>query len=360
MGTAQVTPVATVQTERLAPAEIPSTNLGSVLPTPVFTTLPDPTVPPVPVENLDLGAFRRQLGAFAPTELKALRPKLVSAVAATKTPPHDLEVMTAQVYAYLGGRESLKEWIQYAYQTAFRAAQREPKDVEAKKALLMALLAAGKPDEVLAPAREMFALHGDDPIFAMCLGSALVRRGSGEEGLGILTTAYHKHPDSFPLGEALAKAHLDAERYAEAETTARGLLEREPNDAVIGRLIGRAFEARKKWGELVLLYEPLATANPNDWQLRFSLGRAYRMLRQFDASRTQLDGILARTDLSLGVESRAQVNLERGKVEFDQDRFAWSGPTTSTNPTSRPSSTWPGPSTGTKSTTGPRRNTARR
>jgi tetratricopeptide (TPR) repeat protein len=83
-------------------------------------------------------------------------------------------------------------------------------------------------------------------------------------------------------------------------------------------------EGQKKWGDLVSLYAPLASEDGGDSEIRLSLGRGYRALRRFDESRDQLDAVLKN-----GPERGtllAQIQLERGKVEFDRERFAESLP----------------------------------
>lgn len=309
-------PTATIPIEAL-PTATPTLELGPLLAKPTVSVPSTPT--PAPTKpDLDLTAYQRQLEAYTPSAFRRLRPLLVELRKKGK-PSHNLDVMLAQVYAYLGGRERKKEWIQYAYEVAFRTTQRVPDDPDAQKGLLLSLLAAKKMTNALPIAREMLSLFPSEPIFALAAG-----RASGD--LDSLEKAYRKHTRFFPIGEALTSAYLDRHRYRDGERVGRLLLQREPNDPILGEMVGTAMEGQKKWAEAVLLYEPLVASNPDEWKLRFSLGRAQRMIKQFEAAELQLDSILSRTDLTTSVPDRARIYLERGKLEFDQAQFAKSLP----------------------------------
>ncbi|MFH1263064.1 MAG: tetratricopeptide repeat protein [Pseudomonadota bacterium] len=291
----------------------PTATAVHVVPFPTFP----PTIEPVSQKpSLDLGPLRAEISTFAPTPLRKVRLILADAMRGNDSPPHDLQVLTAQVYAALGDRERNKPWITYAYELAYRARSRIPDDPEALKALFLSLVAARKYSELLPEAAQS-AKHSTDPVIRFTLGSAQLGTGRAAEGRKTLEELHRRNPTFFPAGEALAAAYLAGGRASDAELLTRRLAGIEPNDPMLTRRLATALEAQKRWKEAMLYYEPLADLDPADWNLRFSLGHAARMAGQLDAARTHFDSLISRTDLTLSVLDRGEIYLERGRVEFD-------------------------------------------
>jgi len=139
--------------------------------------------------------------------------------------------------------------------------------------------------------------------------------------------AYALDPKSPVIGERLAEMYWKAQRTKEAETEAKDILKRDPNDVQSRRLLGRIY--LRSLGDVNAGSGQTETANkaieqfheiyrldPTDTESALWLARLYRLKNEHDKSELVLRGIL-KTDPEneQGVEQLTQLLMDEGKSE---------------------------------------------
>ncbi|HKE35147.1 MAG TPA: tetratricopeptide repeat protein [Candidatus Acidoferrum sp.] len=139
--------------------------------------------------------------------------------------------------------------------------------------------------------------------------------------------AYALDPKSPVIGERLAEMYWKAQRTKEAETEAKDILKRDPNDVQSRRLLGRIY--LRSLGDMNAGNGQSETANkaieqfreinrldPTDTESALWLARLYRLKNEHDKSEQVLRGLL-KTDPEneQAVEQLTQLLMDEGKSE---------------------------------------------
>src|SRR5499427_10758849 len=139
--------------------------------------------------------------------------------------------------------------------------------------------------------------------------------------------AYALDPKSPVIGERLAEMYWKAQRTKEAESEAKDILRRDPNDVQSRRLLGRIY--LRSLGDVNAASGQSETANkaieqfreinrldPTDTESALWLARLYRLKNEHDKSEEVLRGILKTDpDNEQAVEQLTQLLLDEGKSE---------------------------------------------
>jgi tetratricopeptide (TPR) repeat protein len=136
--------------------------------------------------------------------------------------------------------------------------------------------------------------------------------------------AYALDPKSPVIGERLAEMYWKAQRIREAETEAKGILQRDPNDVQTRRLLGHIYlrslgEANGNGQSEVVTraveqFKEVVRLDPADTESALWLARLYRLQNKHDQAESVLRGILKTdADNEAGVEQLTQLLLDEGK-----------------------------------------------
>src|SRR5215813_9331189 len=138
--------------------------------------------------------------------------------------------------------------------------------------------------------------------------------------------AYALDPKSPVIGERLAEMYWKAQRVREAETEAKGILQRDPNDVQTRRLLGHIYlrslgdangsgqsEAVTRAAEQ---FKEVVRLDPADTESALWLARLYRLQNKHDKAEEVLRGILKTDpDNEAGVEQLTQLLMDEGKTD---------------------------------------------
>ena len=137
--------------------------------------------------------------------------------------------------------------------------------------------------------------------------------------------AYALDPKSPVIGERLAEMYWKAQRTREAESEAKQILKRDPNDVQSRRLLGRIYlrslgdvSAGTGQSETATLaieqFREINRLDPSDTESALWLARLYRLKNEHDKAEQVLRGIL-KTDPEneQGVEQLTQLLMDEGK-----------------------------------------------
>jgi len=136
--------------------------------------------------------------------------------------------------------------------------------------------------------------------------------------------AYALDPKSPVIGERLAEMYWKAQRVREAETEAKGILQRDPNDVQTRRLLGhiylRSLGDANASGQseavtrAVEQFKEVVRFDPADAESALWLARLYRLQNKHDKAEEVLRAILKNDpDNEAGVEQLTQLLLDQGK-----------------------------------------------
>src|SRR5438874_8029738 len=139
--------------------------------------------------------------------------------------------------------------------------------------------------------------------------------------------AYTLDPKSPVIGERLAEIYWKAQRTKEAETEAKDLLKRDPNDIQSRRLLGRIYlrslgDVNAGTGQsetankAIEQFREINRLDPTDTESALWLARLYRLKNEHDKSEQVLRGIM-KTDPEneQAVEQLTQLLMDEGKSE---------------------------------------------
>ncbi|HKW35727.1 MAG TPA: tetratricopeptide repeat protein [Candidatus Acidoferrum sp.] len=139
--------------------------------------------------------------------------------------------------------------------------------------------------------------------------------------------AYALDPKSPVIGERLAEMYWKAQRTKEAETEAKDILKRDPNDVQSRRLLGRIYlrslgDVNAGTGQsetankAIEQFREINRLDPTDTESALWLARLYRLKNEHDRSEQVLRGIL-KTDPEneQGIEQLTQLLMDEGKSE---------------------------------------------
>jgi tetratricopeptide (TPR) repeat protein len=136
--------------------------------------------------------------------------------------------------------------------------------------------------------------------------------------------AYALDPKSPVIGERLAEMYWKAQRVREAESEAKGILQRDPNDVQTRRLLGHIY--LRSLGDAngsgqseavtraVEQFKEVVRLDPADAESALWLARLYRLQNKHDQAEVVLRGILKNDpDNEASVEQLTQLLLDQGK-----------------------------------------------
>ncbi|HKW61246.1 MAG TPA: tetratricopeptide repeat protein [Candidatus Acidoferrum sp.] len=139
--------------------------------------------------------------------------------------------------------------------------------------------------------------------------------------------AYALDPKSPVIGERLAEMYWKAQRTKEAETEAKDILKRDPNDVQSRRLLGRIYlrslgdvnagsGQSETANKAIEQFREINRLDPTDTESALWLARLYRLKNEHDKSEQVLRGIL-KTDPEneQGIEQLTQLLMDEGKSE---------------------------------------------
>lgn len=188
-----------------------------------------------------------------------------------------------------------------AYRNLLR---KNPRDLDARRALSQVLLRAGRLDEVIVEQRELVRLAPEEPQFVVGLCELLKQVGRPEEAERLAHEASTRAPQSLPLHRALAELYARWGDSARAEAELSLLAKLDPDDPVHTIALGsERFERGDRPGALTIWKRLLERAGPNSAE-----GHA------------SLSAVLADHDwLDLAIE-HAQIALTLSKDDVDAQR----------------------------------------
>ncbi|GAC1634395.1 MAG: hypothetical protein NVS9B14_10420 [Candidatus Acidiferrum sp.] len=136
--------------------------------------------------------------------------------------------------------------------------------------------------------------------------------------------AYALDPKSPVIGERLAEMYWKAQRVREAESEAKGILQRDPSDVQTRRLLGHIYlrslgEANgngqsEAVARAVEQFKEVVRLEPTDTESALWLARLYRLQNKHDQAEGVLRGILkTEPDNEAGVEQLTQLLLDQGR-----------------------------------------------
>ncbi|MBS1839731.1 MAG: tetratricopeptide repeat protein [Acidobacteria bacterium] len=136
--------------------------------------------------------------------------------------------------------------------------------------------------------------------------------------------AYALDPKSSVIGERLAEMYWKAQRIREAETEAKGILQRDPNDVQTRRLLGhiylRSLGGANGNGQSEAVtraadqFKEVVRLDPADTESALWLARLYRLQNKHELAEGVLRGILKyEPENEAGVEQLTQLLLDQGK-----------------------------------------------
>jgi tetratricopeptide (TPR) repeat protein len=139
--------------------------------------------------------------------------------------------------------------------------------------------------------------------------------------------AYALDPKSPVIGERLAEMYWKAQRTKEAETEAKDILKRDPNDVQSRRLLGRIYlrslgdvnagsGQSETANKAIEQFREINRLDPTDTESALWLARLYRLKNEHDKSEQVLRGLL-KTDPEneQAVEQLTQLLMDEGKSE---------------------------------------------
>ena len=139
--------------------------------------------------------------------------------------------------------------------------------------------------------------------------------------------AYALDPKSPVIGERLAEMYWKAQRTREAESEAKDILKRDPNDVQSRRLLGRIYlrslgDVNASTGQsetankAIEQFREINRLDPTDTESALWLARLYRLKNEHDKSEQVLRGILKTDpDNEQAVEQLTQLLMDEGKSE---------------------------------------------
>src|SRR5215472_12121283 len=139
--------------------------------------------------------------------------------------------------------------------------------------------------------------------------------------------AYALDPKSPVIGERLAEMYWKAQRTKEAETEAKDILKRDPNDVQSRRLLGRIYlrslgdvnagsGQSETANKAIEQFREINRLDPTDTESALWLARLYRLKNEHDKSEHVLRGILRNDpENEQGVEQLTQLLMDEGKSE---------------------------------------------
>ena len=139
--------------------------------------------------------------------------------------------------------------------------------------------------------------------------------------------AYALDPKSPVIGERLAEMYWKAQRTKEAETEAKDILRRDPNDVQSRRLLGRIYlrslgdvnagsGQSETANKAIEQFREINRLDPTDTESALWLARLYRLKNEHDRSEQVLRGLLkSDPDNEQAVEQLTQLLMDEGKSE---------------------------------------------
>src|SRR5256884_4670579 len=139
--------------------------------------------------------------------------------------------------------------------------------------------------------------------------------------------AYALDPKSPVIGERLAEMYWKAQRTREAESEAKDILRRDPNDVQSRRLLGRIYlrslgdvnagsGQSETANKAIEQFREINRLDPSDTESALWLARLYRLKNEHDKSEQVLRGILKTDpDNEQAVEQLTQLLMDQGKSE---------------------------------------------
>jgi tetratricopeptide (TPR) repeat protein len=160
-----------------------------------------------------------------------------------------------------------------AYELALTVA---PNNRDVKLRRIVSLYKAKQYQEAADAAATAQTQHPDDLRFVRIRAQALVETGARARAVEVLEGAAKANPTDLPTSFALAELYTKANRPADAERTARQLVERNPNNADAMNYLGYLLADRgEQLDEAIRLVRKALDLDPQNPSFLDSLGWAY-------------------------------------------------------------------------------------
>jgi Flp pilus assembly protein TadD len=151
------------------------------------------------------------------------------------------------------------------------------------------------------------------------LAKILAVQGRDPEAITVLRTLIQRYPDFSPAYNALAEAHLRADRSADAVAALAAGLERRPNDPVLLNNLGMAWFLQGEYERALDHFRRAAASQPREQTYVLNQAMALGMLGRTDEAAAIYDEHLepsdARNNLRVLAKARAAAAARREAID---------------------------------------------
>jgi tetratricopeptide (TPR) repeat protein len=164
-----------------------------------------------------------------------------------------------------------------------------PDDLRLTRLQAQALRHAGKGDQGIAALEEAVKKHADEPFAYIALAQMYSEVDRGAQAVKVLQDAQVKFPSDASLTFELGAVYDKQKKFAEAESTFKQLIAREPeNSAALNYLGYMLAERGERLDESVSLVKKALEIDPNNGSYLDSLGWAYYKADKLDLAQDSL------------------------------------------------------------------------
>jgi tetratricopeptide (TPR) repeat protein len=208
---------------------------------------------------------------------------------ATFEDAHRLDPKDASLAAYLADANITAKKYGAALEVTKAALVDNPDDVRLIRLQAQALRHSGKTDQGIALLEESVRKHGDDPTAYLALAQIYADVDRGAQAIRVLQDAQSKFPAdntvTFELGATLDRQ----KRFADAETTFKQLIGRDPRNAPALNYLGYMLAERgERLDESVGYVKKALEIEPDNGSYLDSLGWAYYKAERLDLAEGSL------------------------------------------------------------------------
>ena len=176
-----------------------------------------------------------------------------------------------------------------AVAAAKSALAQNPNDLRLTRLEAQALRQAGKPEQGIALLQEAVTHHADDPAAYITLAQAYNEADQSAQAVKVLQDAQGKFPKDDGIAFELGTVFDKQKRFAEAESSFRQVLARDPENAIALNYLGYMLAERgERLDESVGYLTKALQIEPENPSYLDSLGWAYFKADKFDLAETNL------------------------------------------------------------------------
>jgi len=233
--------------------------------------------------SFDVTVLLPHLG-FAYQELGQYDKAIATFEEARKLSPEDPAVAGYLVEANIAGKKYAA-----AVDTAKAALTQNPDDLRLLRLEAQALKHTGKVDQGLSLLEEALKKHGDEPLAYISLAQGYSDADRHDQAVKVLQEAQTKFPADDQVAFELGAVFDKAKKFADAESTFRSVLARDPENATALNYLGYMLAERgERLDESVGYLKKALELEPDNGSFLDSLGWAYFKSDKLDLAETNL------------------------------------------------------------------------